>query len=1579
MKKTFVKLHYKLCARILLVFIFLFFNHRSDSQNIIQNGDFQSGLTPWVANSQFWNLATSSNSGCVGSLSQYVYHGNAVGTWANNTYGSVYQEITIPANTISATLQLKLSVNTEETTSTVINDILDIQFRSTTMQLLYTFGSYSNLEGWNASSCKSYKSISFSVPSQFFGQTLRLNFQGTNNNSLATIFRIDEVALTVTAGPTSCVTWRNGILPSNQLAVTAAEYLCQRNIISNSQDVQDLLGMSLSQAADITVDGLYNGNRPSTLPSDNIPTLVSDILILPFYEYQAVKALCYLEGDDGRACINRDFYTIQPKVTLAHGKALRMLLEGWNITPDTVGYDVYSHSPSSFLCNVLRDNENYGYFKKAYQLGLLNDFVTGGCFNYTSPGEFFYIILYKLLSVYGSPVISQASYFNPNNFDPKNIGNDAGIERAVFQTYEQSGFVLPSNGLGIDFNYSYHSNLLEYPTTTEDMSGREYGNLENHKAVHKNFPVGKGWTHSYNIYANILKWPNSTGYLTESALFFHWGDGNTYMYNLTTSLFETKGVYDDFVVDGYDQNGALNQFHIITKDRITYKFYRSNNQFYCTNIIDRNNNTVSLFYEQASCAIFPSSCVGSTNARLIEVAELSINRKITFNYQQGTDLLYEVKDNIGRSIKFYVNKYTYNLDSLTNANGNTTIYKYCNGDTCNNMLVEIQRPKGNWIKNTYSKRKLKQTQTPNYTASINFSSNYTSGNQNTSSVVQTIPTVGVGYSTTYQHNALGQITSISDPTSNTTILYNDGNNPALPTSLSDNLTGVSTNYEYDLKGNVLVSTIKGGSISQITKKVYNSNNDITRTTLPNGSIFNYTYNSSGNLISESGPLGYGNSYTRNPNGTLASNTKANGVTTKFDYNGYGNLSKITIDGTSIISEASYDAVSRITQIKNANGSISKYVYDANDNIVQTIIDTSELKLTTTYKFDKNDNCDLVIAPKGDSTRLTFDSNDDLVKEDYGNRSRAWGYYDDGSLKFYQDKNGHLFSRQYFPTGSGFEGLLQQKDGNTFEYYPTTKLLKLIQEGSGKITFNYDALNRVTYTRFEYPFLSYAPEINYEYDISGFQTKLTIPSVNKYYKYVPDPLNRISDIYDWNNSLLIHYDYRSDGNLNSEKLGNGASIFYHYDIAGRLDSIYAKKSDGSVLYSIGATLDGVGNHIQESYYVNKGTLSSIIPTSGDPSISYVYDNSNRLLNINSQVVTNDNAGNVLNNGYSTFTNGTYDFREHLSGGSVDGKTFSFLYDPFGNRFRKDTILYIQDLLNNGNVLAERTLSDPTVKKLYCHSPLGLVCSIDQVTNQKKWYLYDFRGSTVAILGDNQNVVEYYKYDPFGTIEESSITPGNSTRFLYVGKYGVEYHSPHLYYMRARCYDPSSGRFYGEDPVWNINLFVYANNNPVNYIDPFGNASKTSEIWNNNWNDGIDKLNESLSDPATYELSASLAELIAGSKGFNQQKTFGGRLGNQIPTRRQLFNIGTDLESAGWTVTHGGGRFQEEYFPPLTNSRKGGSYVDLTATHPSNGVIRINTVDTYRNGSFTKREIVNAQRIRKQIGSYHGLKLIPKTKK
>jgi RHS repeat-associated protein len=88
-----------------------------------------------------------------------------------------------------------------------------------------------------------------------------------------------------------------------------------------------------------------------------------------------------------------------------------------------------------------------------------------------------------------------------------------------------------------------------------------------------------------------------------------------------------------------------------------------------------------------------------------------------------------------------------------------------------------------------------------------------------------------------------------------------------------------------------------------------------------------------------------------------------------------------------------------------------------------------------------------------------------------------------------------------------------------------------------------------------------------------------------------------------------------------------------------------------------------------------------------------------------------------------------------------------------------------------------------------------------------------------------VTDTYNYDSFGNqLNSTGTTPNN---YLYRG----EQYDPDLglYYLRARYYNPSTGRFMSRDPYdgnkilpISLHKYLYASSNPVNRADPRGRA-------------------------------------------------------------------------------------------------------------------------------------------------------------
>src|SRR5690606_37699190 len=98
------------------------------------------------------------------------------------------------------------------------------------------------------------------------------------------------------------------------------------------------------------------------------------------------------------------------------------------------------------------------------------------------------------------------------------------------------------------------------------------------------------------------------------------------------------------------------------------------------------------------------------------------------------------------------------------------------------------------------------------------------------------------------------------------------------------------------------------------------------------------------------------------------------------------------------------------------------------------------------------------------------------------------------------------------------------------------------------------------------------------------------------------------------------------------------------------------------------------------------------------------------------------------------------------------------------------------------------------------------------------IHDHLGSVRLILAEDGDIEERIDYDSYGNVIEGSVA---STPFGFAG--GLHDPDTGLVRFGARDYDPETGRWLTKDPsglAGGLNLYQYANSDPVNYIDVNG---------------------------------------------------------------------------------------------------------------------------------------------------------------
>jgi len=347
-----------------------------------------------------------------------------------------------------------------------------------------------------------------------------------------------------------------------------------------------------------------------------------------------------------------------------------------------------------------------------------------------------------------------------------------------------------------------------------------------------------------------------------------------------------------------------------------------------------------------------------------------------------------------------------------------------------------------------------------------------------------------------------------------------------------------------------------------------------------------------------------------------------------------------------------------------------------------------------------------------------------------------------------------------------------------------------------------------------------------------------------------------------NSEVTTWSYDNAGGVTTQELGNGARATYSYDNASRTTGVTHRKADNTLISSFAYSYDNGGNrrtvtensgdvvtwtydnanqltreqrnganaYDRQYTYDNVGNRSTLVDVSG--TTTSTYDTGNQLLTQTapgSSVTTYsyDNAGNrTVTNAAGSVTTYAWDYDNHLQAVTAsDGAKTTFTYDGEGLRRQAQTAATTAKFIwDDADVLLE-TNSGGTTQVSYTQTPDAYGVLVSQRRGAtSSFYLSDALGSTTELTAADQATSDAYRYYAFG----SSLTSSGSTTnpYRYVGNLGYYNESAlGLQYLRARWYDPATGRFLSQDPAREGgNWYAYAANSPTIAVDPSGAAAE-----------------------------------------------------------------------------------------------------------------------------------------------------------
>lgn len=552
-------------------------------------------------------------------------------------------------------------------------------------------------------------------------------------------------------------------------------------------------------------------------------------------------------------------------------------------------------------------------------------------------------------------------------------------------------------------------------------------------------------------------------------------------------------------------------------------------------------------------------------------------------------------------------------------------------------------------------------------------------------------------------------------------------------------------------------------------------------------FWSYTHNQMGLLDSYEDALGTRNTYSYDPIGRVASVSLPSGRSYRFTYDAAGNLVETQMpNGAEHLNTHTYfDAMASYTPPL----AVSSYsmTYDADRIIESQTLPSGDAIL---FDYDEGGNIQEIAFPEaviafsyagtpasccsgggaasmtrtpttgGDIQTIAFDY-DGFLPTGATWSGTAVGQY------LYQ-YNADFFMTQITFDGTENTALTYDNNGETTGWGPFTYVrsnrtgfVNSVTDSNVAVNYTYNSYGEMesrTHTVNGTPVYT----LGLTHDNTGMviQKTETVAGVTETFVYGYDEDGRLLSVHKDGN-LAEAYEYDLNGNRTVRTLGNGNPENSTYDLQDRIDL------SGAIDYAVNDNGNVTGRAADTFTYSTRGELMQAV-IDGTTTITYAYDGLGRRV-------------------ARTEASGTY---QYLYGNPVDVNQVTHIRAPSGE------------------------------VTTHYYDEFGLLYAISR-SAMTYYVACDQVGSPRVVSDSTGIVVKKMSYDSFGNLTEDT-QPGFDLQIGFGG--GVVDTATGLVHFGFRDYDPAAGRWMARDPLLfkggSGNLYIYAQNNPINLRDPSG---------------------------------------------------------------------------------------------------------------------------------------------------------------